>query len=73
VKVTSSALLLYAGFLLWGLAATYTFYRHKENDLTYVVTLVGIACVLLSFCLGKIEARLDSLEARLKGGQQGEF
>jgi hypothetical protein len=52
-----SALLLYVGFLLWGLGAVTSFVNRQSTPITYTLILIGIVCVLLHYCLRNIEAR----------------
>jgi lysozyme family protein len=57
MRVPLSALLLYLGFLLWGVGAVTSFINQHSTPVTYTLTLIGIACVLLHYCLRKFEAR----------------
>jgi hypothetical protein len=52
-----SALLLYVGFLLWGVGAATSFVNRQSTPITYTLILIGIVCVLLHYCLRNIEAR----------------
>jgi hypothetical protein len=52
-----SAILLYVGFLLWGVGAVTSFVNRHPTPITYTLTVIGIVCVLLHYCLRNIEAR----------------
>jgi hypothetical protein len=52
-----SALFLYVGFLLWGVGAVTSFVNRQSTPITYTLTMIGIVCVLLHYCLRNDEAR----------------
>jgi lysozyme family protein len=52
-----SGILLYVGFLLWGVGAVTRSVNRESTPITYALTLIGIVCVLLHYWLRNIEAR----------------
>jgi membrane protein DedA with SNARE-associated domain len=52
-----SAIVLYVGFLLWGVGAVTSFVNRQSTSITYALILIGIVCVLLHYWLRNIEAR----------------
>jgi ABC-type spermidine/putrescine transport system permease subunit II len=61
-----SALPLGVGYLFWGLGAVTSFVNNQTTQMTYTFTLLGLVCVLFSYCVKNIESRLASIETELE-------
>jgi hypothetical protein len=61
-----STLPLSAGFLLWGAGALDGFLNHRSSPTTYTLTLIGLVCLLVYYCVKNIETRLEVMENALE-------
>lgn len=66
MKTRIATIPLYAGFSLWGAGALYGFLNHGPSAATYTLSLLGIVCLLIYYCVKNIETRLETIEAALE-------
>ena len=66
VKKRISTVPFYAGFLVWGAGALDAFITRGSSVVTYTLALIGMVCLLVHYCVKKIEIRLEAVEAESK-------
>ena len=64
-----SLILAILGFTLWGLSVFSVFTHHLDATHSFILTIIGIVCVLVSFGLKNLETRLDALEGAVRSSR----